>query len=164
MKRKSGRRAPFEDEDGRVPLARLFAMALHSLITDLHQQLDQSGFEDARPSFGVVLLAARDRSVTAKQMAELTGTSKQAAAKLLATMEAADYLRRVESPTDRRERPLKLTRRGHRLLRRVEAIYRELEAGWAQTLGVSGVEAIRSGIVRALHARHGGQLPPVRPS
>lgn len=139
-------------------------MAFRTLIDDLHARLEASGFEDVRPAFGFVLVAARSHSVTAKEIAELTATSKQAATKLLALMEAGNYLRRVPSGGDGRERPLELTPRGRRLLRRVEAIYRELEAEWARTIGSTGVESLRSGLTRALRARHGGSLPPLRPT
>lgn len=152
------------DEAGSVPLARLFAMALTTLIDDLHARLGASGFEDVRPAFGFVLLAARGKSVTAKEIAELNGTSKQAATKLLALMEGCKYLRRAPSSSDGRERPLELTPRGRKLLARVEAIYRDLEAEWAKVIGEAGVEAVRSGVTSALHARHGGALPPVRPT
>ena len=156
-------RPPWEDERGSVPLARLFAMALSSLIDDVHARLGANGFDDVRPAFGFVLLAARNQSVTAKEIAEQNGTSKQAATKLLALMESRKYLRRAASGSDGRERPFELTPRGRKLLARVEAIYRELEAEWMRAIGSAGVEAVRSGVTRALRARHGGALPPVRP-
>ena len=139
-------------------------MAFRTLIDDLHARLAASGFADVRPAFGFVLLAARSHSVTAKEIAELTGTSKQAATKLLALIEAGNYLRRVPSGGDGRERPFELTPRGRKLLTRVEAIYRELEAEWARAIGSTGVEGLRSGMTRALRARHGGTLPPLRPT
>lgn len=159
-----GVRPPWEDEHGSVPLARLFAMALNTLIDDLHARLAARGFDDVRPAFGFVLLAARNKSVTAKEIAEQNGTSKQAATKLLALMESRNYLRRAPSGSDGRERPVELTPRGRRLLVRVEVIYRELEAEWARVIGGAGVEAVRSGVTHALRARHGGALPPVRPT
>lgn len=152
------------DERGSVPLARLFAMALSTLIDDLHARLDTCGFEDVRPAYGFVLLSARRSSITAKAMADLTGTSKQAATKLLSAMEASGYLKRIPSATDGRERPLRLTPRGRTVLRRVEAIYRDLEAEWAEAIGAAGVEALRTSLGRALQNRHGGHLPPVRPT
>ncbi|HEY6724904.1 MAG TPA: MarR family transcriptional regulator, partial [Polyangiaceae bacterium] len=155
-------RPPWEDEHGRVPLARLFGMAFSTLIEDLHARLAKSGFDDARPAFGFVLLKARHQSVTAKEIAEQNGTSKQAATKLLALMESCGYLRRAPNNVDGRERPFELTPRGRKLLTRVEAIYRELEAEWARVIGNAGVESVRSEVTRALRARHGGNLPPVR--
>jgi hypothetical protein len=48
------------------------------------------------------------------------------------------------SPTsDGRAKDLRLTARGWALPADVEEIYRELEAGWAATLGVDGVESLR---------------------
>ena len=148
---------------GGPPLARLFAIAYRSLIDDLHDQLRQRGWDDVRPAFGFALLAASDGPTTVTELAELTGTSKQAASKLVDTMEGAGYLRRRASGTDARQRAVSLTPRGRRLLDAVEAIYAELESRWAAAIGAKAVEQVRSSLVTVL--RDGdGQLPPVRPT
>jgi hypothetical protein len=60
--------------------------------------------------------------------------------------------------------PVSLTARGHDLLAAVETIYADLEAGWAGTVGRAEIEQVRSVLVAVLAARHGGVLPPVRPT
>ena len=90
-------------------------MAYRELIDDLHERLRQRGWSDVRPAFGFVLLAARDDHTTTSEIAELMGTTKQAASKLAATMVEAGYLIHVAGDTDGRQRPLRLSKRGHRL-------------------------------------------------
>lgn len=146
-----------------VPIARLLAMAYRMLMDDLHQRLRDEGWDDVRPAFGFVLLAARDEPTTATDLAALTGTTKQAAAKLLDTMEAAGYVRRSVSTIDGRRREVDLSARGRRLLAAVEVIYAELEETWAAVIGERGVDRLRSDLTRVVADRHQGTLPAVRP-
>jgi DNA-binding MarR family transcriptional regulator len=146
------------------PLARLFAIAYRSLIDGLHEGLRARGWDDVRPAFGFVLLAARTTPVTATELAVLTGTTKQAASKLVEAMEAAGYVRRATGAADARQRPVELTERGDRLLATVEDIYRELEAGWAAVVGERALARLRRDLVTVLTETHGGELPPVRPT
>lgn len=147
-----------------VPLARLFAIAYRQLIDSLHERLRSRGWTDVRPAFGFVLLAARDGPTTSTELAALMGTTKQAASKLVDTMEAAGYLRRGTGAEDGRRRPVHLTPRGEQLLSTVEEIYAELEAQWADVIGASSVERLRRDLVRAVSIDHGGQLPAIRPT
>jgi DNA-binding MarR family transcriptional regulator len=78
-----------------------------------------------------VLLAARDQPATATGLASLTGTTKQAASKLVEAMAASGYVERQTGAPDSRQRPVHLTPRGKELLRAVEQIYAELEQEWA---------------------------------
>jgi DNA-binding MarR family transcriptional regulator len=147
-----------------VPLARLFAIAYRQLIDSLHENLRSQGWTDVRPAFGFVLLAARDGPTTSTELGALMGTTKQAASKLVDTMEATGYLRRATGAEDGRRRPIHLTPRGERLLATVEEIYAELEAQWADVIGASNVERLRRDLARAVSIDHRGQLPAIRPT
>jgi DNA-binding MarR family transcriptional regulator len=146
------------------PLARLFAIAYRSLVDDLHERLRAQGWTDVRPAFGFVLLAARSGPTTSTELAILMGTTKQAASKLVDAMAAAGYVRRAACAGDARRRPVELTRRGEELLAAVEAIYVDLEAAWAATLGERRLERLRADLVKVLAGADGSSLPPVRPT
>lgn len=152
-----------EDAIAPVPIARLLAMAYRMLMDELHQRLRDEGWDDVRPAFGFVLLAARDQPTTAKDLATLMGTTKQAAAKLVDTMEAAGYVRRSVSTVDGRRREVDLSARGRRLLAAVEVIYADIEATWASVIGERGVARLRSDLTEVVADRHQGTLPAVRP-
>lgn len=151
------------DSSPPVPIARLLAMAYRMLMDDLHQRLRDEGWDDVRPAFGFVLLAARSEPTTAKDLAALMGTSKQAATKLLDTMEAAGYVHRGVSTVDGRRRDVHLSERGRDLLTAVEDIYADLEARWASSIGERAVDRLRSDLTRVVADRHQGTLPAVRP-
>jgi DNA-binding MarR family transcriptional regulator len=144
-------------------LARLFAIAYRSLIDGLHERLRADGWDDVRPAYGFILLAARAGPTTVTELGVLMGTTKQAASKLVESMAAAGYVTRRVGGADARRRPVEITDRGQRLLAAVEAIYADLEAAWASAIGVDHLEQLRSDLVAVL-ARPDGTLPPVRPT
>jgi DNA-binding MarR family transcriptional regulator len=146
-----------------VPLARLLAMGMRSLIDGLHERLERRGIE-VKPVHALVLLASREHPLTGNDVADLLGITKQAASKLVDAMEAAQYLARKTHPEDARVKLLHITPKGRRVLEAAEDIYRELEAEWAHTIGKQRLEAIRADLTEVLHAAHGGKLPPIRPT
>jgi len=145
-------------------LARLFAIAYRSLIDGLHERLREQGWDDVRPAYGFVLLAARD-GTTATELAGLMGVTKQAASKVVDAMLEAGYVRRaVEGDDgDARRRPIELSARGGELLATVESIYADLEDRWADVIGRDHLERLRADLVAVLSTPDGA-LPPVRPT
>lgn len=146
----------------KVPLARLSAIVFRTLIDDLHERLGPRGFRDVGASFGFVLLEARNRTLTVTEVARLMGITKQAASKLVSSMQQCGYLL-ATLDDDQRARRVEISARGRRLLAAVEEIYAELEAEWAAVIGEKRVEAIRADLTEVLIARHGG-LPSVKPA
>lgn len=146
-----------------IPLARLLAMALRSLLDELHARLAERGFE-VRPVFAFVLLEARRRALTGADVAQLLGVSKQASSKLVDAMEAERYVTRKPHPEDARGKLICIAPKGQRLLEAAEEIYQELEADWAKTLGKSRLSALRADLHSVLREAHGDELPPIRPA
>jgi DNA-binding MarR family transcriptional regulator len=150
--------------EGAIPLARLFAMAYYHFVEALHRRLDEAGWHDVRASYGFVLLAARQQPITPKQVAELMGTTKQAASVLVSRMQDAGYLEPAPSTPDGRVKAVALTSRARELLRVVEGIYADLEGEWGRVLGGRRLEALRGDLLAALRAGHDGHLPGIRPT
>jgi DNA-binding MarR family transcriptional regulator len=157
-------RAPRPPRTAGVPLARLLAMAYRHLIDRLHERLAEHGYHDVRPSYGYVLLAARDAPIGGRELAELLGVTKQAGSQLVDAMVLGGYVRRRDHPDDARARLIELTPRGRAFLRTVEQIYSGLEDEWAAVTGRRQLEAVRRDVTAVLEAAHGGKLPRVRPT
>src|SRR3954451_3757476 len=138
--------------DPRVPLARLFAMAFRLLVDGLHERLAERGWTDVRPADGFVLLALRDGPSSLRELPATLGTSKQAVSKLVDAMVAAGYVERVPDPADARAKRVGLSARGRALLAEVEDIWRELEEGWARTLGEARLAGLRDDLTTVLRA------------
>jgi DNA-binding MarR family transcriptional regulator len=137
-------------------------MGLRSLVAELHARLEQRGVQ-VKPVFAFVLLASRERPLTGNDVASLLGISKQAASKLADAMEVDHYLTRKPHPEDARAKLLYIAPKGRRVLEAAEAIYAELEGEWAKVIGKGRVEALRADLGAVLRAKHGGELPPIRP-
>lgn len=147
-----------------MPLARLFAMAYRDLIDGLHQRLAERGWDQLRPAYGFVLVAASQGPVTTTQLAELLGMTKQAASKIAAAMVGLGYLQEAGADgDDGRVRPLRLSPEGRRLLAAVEEVYAELEAQWADVIGEQGLARVRRDVTRVVTFQHDGTLPAIRP-
>ncbi|GAB3827793.1 MarR family winged helix-turn-helix transcriptional regulator [Dactylosporangium cerinum] len=91
-------------------------------------------------------------------------TSKQAASKLLESMERRGFVERGAAGADARTKAVVLTDQGRALLAAVEDIYVELESDWAGLMGHDTLELIRTSLTRALIDAYGGTLPAIGPS
>ncbi len=150
-------------ENEPIPLARLLAMSFRTMIDELHARLGQRGWSDVRPAYGFVLLALRDGPTSAKDVAALMGTTKQAASQLVDGMEVAGFVTRVASSRDGRVRELVLADRGRRLLAAVEEIYAEIEGEWAAEVGSPDLATTRRALLSVVRSANYGRLPAVRP-
>ena len=138
-------------------------MALTAVIDELHERLAGAGWPRVRPMWGFVLLALRDRPRNIGEVGELLGVTKQAAAKVVASLVDEGLVERREDPGDRRAAVLGLTPDGDRFLADAEAAYQAIEDGWAQVAGRRDVAALRRAVSVVLHSRYGPQEPPLRP-
>jgi DNA-binding MarR family transcriptional regulator len=84
-----------------------------ALADRLQQAVAQAGYPDMRPSFGFVIRALGETSLTLTQLAERLGVTKQAAIKVVDEMEAHGFVERRLGQVDRRSKALRLTERGH---------------------------------------------------
>ena len=137
-------------------------MAYRLLVDDLHVRLAERGWTDVRPAFGFLLLALRGGPASLRDLPGVLGTSKQAVSKLVDAMVAAGYVDRAADPGDGRAKRVQLSDRGRALLAEVEAIWAELESGWARTLGDARLAALRGDLETVLREASGGSLPAVR--
>jgi len=138
-------------------------MALAAVIDELHERLAGVGWPRVRPMWGFVLLALRDRPRNIGDVGELLGVTKQAAAKVVASLVDEGLVERGADPGDRRAAVLGLTPDGHRFLADAEAAYQAIEDGWAQVAGRRDVAALRRAVTVVLRSRYGPQEPPLRP-
>jgi DNA-binding MarR family transcriptional regulator len=139
-------------------------MAFRQIIDQLHETLAERGWNDVRPVYGFVLLAARDGPITPRSLIDLLGFTKQAVSQLIDSMEGDGYLRRDRDPNDARATLISITPKGTKLLAEVERIYAEIEAQWGRHIGDRRVASMRSALSDGLTAFFGDQPPPVRPT
>ena len=147
-----------------LALGRALTIALRALLDDMHERLAVDGFDDLRPAFGYVLNAAAGASLSATDVAVLLGMTKQGAAKLLAEMEQAGYIVRVESPDDARARPVALTPRGRAALTAAARVQRTIERRWERLSSADDVAALRRVLDAVIANASTDGPPPLRPN
>lgn len=112
----------------------------------MYEGITAAGFRDVtRAQFELVRWPSVD-GLRPGEVAERTGLSKQAVNDLLGELEGNGYLERHADPDDRRARIVRLTARGKGLQRAAHDLSRELEAAWAETLGVERFKTLRSAL------------------
>ncbi|MEC3979411.1 MarR family winged helix-turn-helix transcriptional regulator [Amycolatopsis sp. H20-H5] len=121
----------------------LFA-GFRSLIDELHAELARQGHPDVRPAYGFAMQAIGLAGATASEVGRRLGVSKQAAGKTVDRLTALGYAARVDDAADARRKLVRLTPRGVDALARSAAIFDELWARWARTLGAGRVRALES--------------------
>ncbi|MFF8832399.1 MarR family winged helix-turn-helix transcriptional regulator [Streptomyces sp. NPDC015131] len=125
----------------------LFA-GFRTLIDRLHAELAAQGHPDVRPAHGFAMQAIGPGGATASEVGRRLGVTKQAAGKTVDRLVALGYAERADDPADARRKLVRLTPRGLDALARSAAIFDELRADWARTLGARRVgdleDALRS--------------------
>jgi DNA-binding MarR family transcriptional regulator len=121
------------------------------LIDALHAELGRRGHLDLRPVHGFVLQAVGPGGATAVELGRRLGVTKQAAAKHIEFLEHRGYVERSTDPVDARRKPVRLTARSIDFLDQSAAVFDELRAGWAATLGEERLRALEAdlGVVTA---------------
>jgi DNA-binding MarR family transcriptional regulator len=140
-------------DDYAADLAILIAAAWRA-VTDELQASVVADEPLMRPAFGFVIRAVDSESPTINRLAELLGTTKQAASLLADEVEAAGFIERYTPPDDRRRRQLRLTVRGVAVRARAAATSARLEAQLALLVGEDAVLGCRETLM-ALVARTG---------
>lgn len=123
----------------------LFA-GFRSLIDQLHAELAEQGHPDVRPAYGFAMQAIGPDGATASELGRRLGISKQAAGKTADRLEKLGYVERADDPADARRKLLRLTDRGIDALTRSAAIFDDLRACWAESLGADRLQDLESGL------------------
>jgi DNA-binding MarR family transcriptional regulator len=123
-----------------------------ALIDELHAELARQGHPDARPMHGFVLQAIGRDGATATELGHRLGVSKQAAGKLIRTLQALGYVEPAPPEADARRKPVLISSRGLDLLACSATIFETLRDGWASRIGAGRLEALEDDLESVLPA------------
>jgi DNA-binding MarR family transcriptional regulator len=123
----------------------LFA-GFRSLIDKLHAELAEQGHPDVRPAYGFAMQAIGAEGATASDLGRRLGVSKQAAGKTIDRLLSLGYAERADDPADARRKLIRLTPHGFDALARSAAIFDELRAEWARTIGPDRLRDLESAL------------------
>ncbi|SFO93708.1 MULTISPECIES: MarR family winged helix-turn-helix transcriptional regulator [Actinomadura] len=129
-----------------LPL-RLF-LAFRVIIDELHAELAREGHPELRPMHGFVFQAIGPDGTTAVELGRRLGVSKQAAGKMVDSLERSGYVERAADPRDARRKIVRLTGRGVDALARSARIFDRIRADWARRLGADRMSALEDDLRR----------------
>ncbi|MFC5183017.1 MarR family winged helix-turn-helix transcriptional regulator [Actinomadura harenae] len=125
-----------------LPL-RLF-LAFRQIIDETHDELARQGHPHLRPMHGFVFQAIGPRGTAAVELGRRLGVSKQAAGKLVDTLERLGYVERGADPSDARRKIVRLTAFGVDALDRSATIFEAVRGRWAEELGPDRMRALET--------------------
>lgn len=123
--------------------------------------LHQRGFTDLVPAHLTVLQYPGPDGQRPSELAERVRMSKQALNYLLGQMEDLAYLTREADSEDQRSKRVKLTARGHAVIRGIREIVAEVETEWETQLGAASFAQLRDLLT---HLRAITATPPPQPA
>ncbi len=126
----------------------LLTLALRGFVDQLHSELDEQGFADVRPAFGVVFRSLRDGPLRLTELAARLGVTKQAAAKVVEEMVELGLVRRRDSASDARAKLLSLTPRGRRAMAAAAEIGVRIDRRLSEQAGPEAVETMHATLAR----------------
>lgn len=144
---------PPTDPAAGVRLALLLLGAFEQLVDEVVAELDRQGHPGVTANLEFALAAVADGADSASALGRRLGTSRQAAAKTVATLEQLGYVERVDDPADARLKRLRVTARGHEMTRIGAATFGELRARWAATLSPGTADRVEEALAQLAGTR-----------
>jgi DNA-binding MarR family transcriptional regulator len=127
-------------------LGALLRLASQAMTERFNRWIESSEFEGIQPAHSAAiqpLWEAHDGArITA--LARASRITKQSMSALIADLEAAGYVERVDDPDDARASRVRLTAHGRAYGRAVRAFARSIETEWAEQIGAQRVEELRA--------------------
>ena len=130
-------------------LRRPFLASRAAIVEALHE----AGFDDLQAAHLAVFQYPGPDGRSPGEIARAAMATKQAMNNLLGQLEGSGYLRRIVSPSNRRERIVELTERGEAVIAEIRRAVRATEDSWGDALGEDDY-----GTLRALLAELNAQL------
>jgi DNA-binding MarR family transcriptional regulator len=137
----------------RQPIAPMMRVLWQEVRDRIHLAFAEEGYGDVRAEHLAVLQHPGPDGQRPSALAARSGMSRQAINHLVSHLEQAGYLERYTDPSEGSRRLLRLTESGRRLYGRIEAVAATVEAEWAQQVGPSRLEDLRTVLSELLTAR-----------
>jgi len=129
-------------------LGALLRLASQAMTERFNVWIKSSGFADIQPAHSAVIQPLWEVADGARitSLARASRITKQSMSALIADLEAAGYVERVDDPDDARATRVRLTSHGRAYGRAVRAFARSIESEWAQQIGAQRVEQLRDAL------------------
>jgi len=131
-----------------VQLALLLLGGFESMVDDVVEHLAERGHPGVTATLEFALAAVADGADSAAALGRRLGTTRQAAAKTVATLEQLGYVERVDDPADARLKRLRVTARGDEMTAIGAARFDVLRDRWVAQLEPGTAEVVEAALRR----------------
>lgn len=118
----------------------------------INERIIKAGFDDIRTTHlpATQLLYYNPLGLTATELAEITGMTKQAMGELVRHLEKSGYIKRERKETDQRVLIIRLTKKGEDMMEHLDHIASTIETDLADKLGNERLQSIRQNLIELL--------------
>lgn len=127
-------------------LGALLRLASQAMTERFNRWIESSEFAGIQPAHSAAIQPLWEAPEGARitTLARASRITKQSMSALIADLEAAGYVERVDDPDDARATRVRLTAHGRAYARAVRAFARGIEAEWAERIGGQRVDELRT--------------------
>ena len=143
-----------------LDLTSLLSLSFSASINELHDKLNELGFEDIRPVHGFMFKCITPNGATGIELAEYLGITKQAVSKMVDYLEKSGYVIRQTHPTDKRGKIIVLTERGWLVVKAKEKILTEIEQRWITNIGTERMQMLKEDLTKLVYEANECNLSP----
>ena len=126
-----------------IPLPGLLDIVSEAFFKEFRDELEQSEFNDIRPTHGCVFRYVEGDGLRLTEIAERANMTKQSVGEIVDDLASRDYVKRIPHPEDRRAKLICLTERGERAQAHGRRLFAKVEKRWAQRYGAERIAALR---------------------
>lgn len=157
MSSRSSRAVAADSSDHSRLLGALLRLSHQALIAELSAGLERAGFTDIPPSLNPAMHALWNapQGTRATELASAALITKQSMGALIDQLEERGYVERIDDPSDKRAKLVRLTKRGREAGRIMRANVRRIESDWAERVGHERLEALKQTLRELLASLEG---------
>jgi DNA-binding MarR family transcriptional regulator len=126
-----------------VVLTGLLSLAFDAMIAEWRGEIDESEFDDIRPTHACVFRYVKGSGLRLTEIAELANMTKQSVGEVVDDLACRGYVERAPDPDDRRAKLIRLTKRGKEAQDLGYRTFAEIEGRWAERYGAERIAGLR---------------------
>lgn len=110
---------------------------------EFREELEQSEFNDIRPTHGCVFRYVSGDGLRLTEIAERAKLTKQSVGEIVDDLAGRGYVQRIPHPEDRRAKLICLTEKGEAAQLHGRRLFAKVEKRWAQRYGAERIAGLR---------------------
>jgi DNA-binding MarR family transcriptional regulator len=146
-----------------VALTGLLSLAFEAMIAEFREEIEDSEFDDLRPTHACVFRYVRGTGLRLTEIAELADMTKQSVGEIVDDLVERGYVERIPDPADGRAKLICLTQRGEEAQEFGTDVFAAIEDRWASRHGADRIGTLREILEEIVAAEAPHAVPEPQP-